>query len=494
MKMTKRFIGFARVSSREQEREGFSLDVQEEAFEFFAKREKGVVDKVFRIAETATKTEQRKIFREAIEFAKTNAAKYDGMLFYKIDRAARNIKDLILLEDIEEKYGLPFISVTQPVENTPTGRMIRRTLATMGAFQTEQQSLDIRSGIAKRVALGWFPSRCPYGYRNVRHDDRATAEVHPENALKVRRAFELRAYEGMLVEQIIERLYEDGLFYAESKPRFPETKMYAILHDLSYLGFVRYQGKWHPGLHEPLIDKLTWDLVRVSFGEQRYRSHELVYANLLIRCGYCGHPITGEEKAKETKTGTKKYRYYRCARYQCPGHPRIRVRESELDTQVRQSLGKFKAENLEWQQLMLSIAVFRLDHERANSEIKAEEVKRQLSLIEGQRDELLNLRLAKVIAEDKFNAKQGELLEREALIRHQVQIVDEQRNRDNALAERAPGVFEQIRQDWDALRFSAKQDILRLLFGGFLLDGRTLVPDNETPFELFSATQPSAVA
>ena len=75
------------------------------------------------------------------------------MLFYKIDRAARNLKDLVMLVEIEKDYSLPFISVTQPVDNTPTGRMVRRTLATIGAFPTEQQSLDIQEGIAKRVAL-----------------------------------------------------------------------------------------------------------------------------------------------------------------------------------------------------------------------------------------------------------------------------------------------------------------------------------------------------
>lgn len=481
----KRYIGFARVSSREQEREGFSLDVQEEAFEFFAKREKGVVDKVFRIAETATKTEQRKIFQEALDFARRNATDYDGMLFYKIDRAARNMKDLMSLEEIENEYGLPFISVTQPVENTPTGRMIRRTLATIGAFQTEQQALDIKSGIAKRVAIGWFPSRCPYGYRNIRTNGRATAEVHPENAPKVQRAFELRAFEGLLVEQIAERLYTEGLFYTPSKPRFPETKMYAILHDLSYIGYVKYQGQWHPGLHETLIDKMTWDLVRVSFGEQNYRSHEMVYANQLIQCGFCGHPITGEEKEKDTKAGPKKYVYYRCGRYQRHGHPRVRLREQELDQQVREMLANFRALRPQWQRLMFNTALSRLEDERSNSEVRAEEVKRQLTLIKAQTDELLNLRLAKTITEEKFADKQAELQEREDLIRRQVQMMDKLRTQNDNLAARAPEVFQQIQNDWKSLSYSAKHDILRLLTGGFVLDDRTLVPRNRTPLELF---------
>jgi len=482
-----RYMGLARVSSREQEREGFSLDVQEAAFHDYARRRSGVVDKMFRIAETATKHEQRKIFREALEYAKRHAHEYAGMLFYKIDRAARNMQDLVLLEEIESKFGLPFISVTQPVDNTPTGRMVRRTLATIGAFQAEQQSLDIQEGIAERVKQGWFPNRCPYGYRNVRVHGRAVVEVHPENGSKVRRSFDLRAYEGLLVEQIVERLYSEGHFYTPSKPRFPVSKMHAILGDVSYLGYVRFRGQWFPGLHEPLVDQTTWDLVRYSFGERRYRSHELVYGSELIRCGYCGYPVTGEEKEKLTSAGPKRYIYYRCSRYQRPGHPRIRLRESEFDNQIEGLMADFQVQTSEVEHWMVRVALERLRYDRASSEVRSEEVKRQLSLIEAKRDELLNLRLAKAVSEEKFVAKQSELSERESLLRRQVELAEAHRTEIEALAVHAPEVFRLARQNWATVDRGAKHRILKLLFGGFVLEGQHLVTASGTPLELFRA-------
>ena len=48
---------------------------------------------------------------------------------------------------------------SQPTENTPAGRMMRRTLANMAAFYTEQQSLDMREGLARRVKNGLFVGR-----------------------------------------------------------------------------------------------------------------------------------------------------------------------------------------------------------------------------------------------------------------------------------------------------------------------------------------------
>src|SRR5579871_6332267 len=158
----KQFVALARVSSREQEREGFSLEVQEEALKRYATQAGGEIAKLFKIAETASKTDERKTFRELVAYAKKNAGFLDGLLFYKVDRAARNLFDYVELERLESECGLQFISVSQPTENTPAGRMQRRMLASMASFYTEQQSLDVKDGLAKRVQHGLFVGKAPY--------------------------------------------------------------------------------------------------------------------------------------------------------------------------------------------------------------------------------------------------------------------------------------------------------------------------------------------
>ena len=77
----KRYIALARVSSREQEREGFSLDVQEDAFGEYAKKHRGELVRLFRIAETATKSEERKVFQKVIAYAKKHHRELHGILF-----------------------------------------------------------------------------------------------------------------------------------------------------------------------------------------------------------------------------------------------------------------------------------------------------------------------------------------------------------------------------------------------------------------------------
>jgi hypothetical protein len=75
----KQFVALARVSSREQEREGFSLDVQVEGLKRYAAGTGGEIVKLFRIAETASKTEERRTFRELIAFAKKHFGPIERM-------------------------------------------------------------------------------------------------------------------------------------------------------------------------------------------------------------------------------------------------------------------------------------------------------------------------------------------------------------------------------------------------------------------------------
>lgn len=483
----KKYIAWARVSSREQRDEGFSLDVQLDAFEDFARREKAVLLKTFKVAETGTRAEERNQFREMIAYAKKHAHELDGILFYKIDRAARNLKDFMLLEEIEAQYGLPFIAITQPVQNTPTGKMVRRTLATVAAFQTEQQSLDVRDGIGRRVAEGWFPSNPPFGYRTERIHKRSIVETHPQNGNKVRRIFDLRATNGLTVTEIMDRLFEEGLFYSESKPKFSESKVNSILHDKAYLGFIRFRGAWYPGQHEALVDQVTWDQIRVSFNEQNYRSHELVYASRLIRCGHCGHIVTGEEKFKETKKGIKAYVYYRCSRYRTAGHPRVRLTEQELDRQLQEmfdSLGDLSDDNRKLVQL---VARCILETRFEDEKVQVSESKRLLSLLETQRDKLLNHNLSGMISDERFDQKQAEFDEQERRLRLQMTRQERIGQLVESVCGQAGQVFDVLSNDWLAMERRAKQLALTALFGGFRLENRTLIPDNRTWLELFRA-------
>ena len=332
--MTKKYVALARVSSREQQREGFSLDIQEDALRRYAERMGGTIVKLFRIAETATKQDERKSLQGTVglrQEARRGIRPACSSTRWTGPPATFSITSN--WSGWNPNTGLEFISVSQPTENTPAGRMQRRMLASMASFYTEQQSLDVREGLARRVKEGWFVGHAPYGYRNVRIDGRGLVEIDPVNAPKVQRIFELFAYHGLTLDMLIERLAAEGIVYRDSMPRFPRSTLHAILHDRAYIGEVEHKGQWYPGKHSPLVDRETWERVQALLGGQVYRTHELTYGSDLITC-QCGHKIVGERKIKKTKAGDRDYNYYRCSKYTSKGHPRIRLTEADLDKQV----------------------------------------------------------------------------------------------------------------------------------------------------------------
>lgn len=480
----KRFVALARVSSREQEREGFSLAVQEDALKRYAATTGGEIVRLYRIAETASKRDERKTFREMIAFAKENAPKLDGLLFYKIDRAARNLFDYVELERLESDYGLAFLSVSQPTENTPAGRMMRRTLANMASFYTEQQSLDVKEGLARRVEEGWFISRPPFGYKNVRVDGRSIVETDPVDAPKVKRIFELYAYHSLTLDMLKIRIAKEGIEYKPSMPGFSRSKLYEILKDRAYIGEIEHRGKWFTGRHEPLIDFGMWRRVQILLGGKTYQKHLLTFGAELVRCGHCEHPVTGEIKTKKTKAGPKSYIYYRCTRYTKAGHPRKRTTEPELDRQVLELFERIKIQDPAVRKWFVDVLKAKTHDDGKASIERREEVQRQLTQALRREQRLVDLRLDDEIDEDTFAEKRVDLSDRVSELKVNLEALDRGRAEMTDVALKVFELSQTLRDRWLTAEPDVRRRILELVcLNCSLVDGK-LVYEIRKPFDV----------
>lgn len=481
----KRFVALARVSSREQEREGFSLAVQEDALKRYATNVGGEIVRLFRVAETASKVDERKTFRELIAYGKKHAEELDGLLFYKVDRAARNLFDYVELERLESEYGLAFISVSQPTENTPAGRMMRRTLANMSAFYTEQQALDVKEGLARRVQEGWFVGKAPYGYRNIRRDGRSQTDVEPESAEKVKRIFHLYAYEPLTLDALRDRLHADGMTYRTDAPRFSRSKLHAILTDRAYIGEIPFKGQWYPGKQQPLIERETWDRVQALLGGHVYHAHQMTFAGEFMVCGHCGRAITGEQVVKRFKsTPERRYVYYRCSGYTAPGHPRVRVPEAELDRQVLELFGRMKVEDPEVRDWFRMVLASQTRDAQKDSRAQREELTRQASLLVAQQDRLLNLRLGEEVDQDTFARKHTELRDRLASIKLQLDVLDRSHDETAELAAKVFELSQTLQNTWNSADYATKRRILEIVCLNSRLEGKKAVFLTRKPFDV----------
>jgi site-specific DNA recombinase len=482
----KQFVALARVSSREQEREGFSLEVQEDALRRYALQHGGEIIRFFKIAETASKSDERKAFKELIRYAKQRAPGLDGLLFYKVDRAARNLFDYVELERLESEYRVPFISVSQPTENTPSGRMMRRTMANMASFYTEQQSVDVKEGLNRRVQEGWFVGKAPYGYRNVRRDGRGVVETDPHCADNIRRMFHLYAYEPLTLDGLIERLTAEGRVYRLPAMPFAKGSVHNILRDRAYIGEVEYRGQWYPGKHEPLVDRGTWDRVQAIVRGCVYHSHEMTYAGEFMTCGHCGHPVTGERKVRQTKNGEREYVYYRCARYTAAEHPRIRVPEAELDRQMLELFGRMKVQDPDVAEWFRSVLRSQTKDSQEETAAQNAELHRQRTLLTTQQSRLIDMRMGDEIDQETFARKQTELRDRLASITLQLEVVDRS---GYELADLAVKVFElsqTLTEKWLTADYATKRRILEIVCLNCRLEGASLCPTIRKPFDVLA--------
>lgn len=482
----KRYLALARVSSREQEREGFSLDVQVDALQRYAEKNQGEIVKLYRIAETASKRDERKTFHEMLQFARKNAHQIDAILFYKVDRAARNLFDYVELECLESEHGIEFISVTQPTENTPAGKLQRRILANMASFYTEQQSLDVREGLARRVKSGLFVSKAPYGYRNVRIDGRGLVELHPENAEKIRRIFDLYAYHNHTLDTLGKQLVDEHIVFKDTCPTFSRSTLYKILTDRAYIGEVKHHDVWYPGQHTPIIGRATWNRVQAILGGKRYRCHEMTYAGEVVRCGHCGHPITGEVKTKKTKNGIREYIYYRCSHYNSAHHPRTRLREKELDQQMLAFFDRMRVEDDEVREWFVKALRSFTKKEQTQSKKLDAELKRQHSLIQEQKYRLLDLLLLKEIESETFSRKDMELRDREADLRLQLEACSRHGDEESDIVVKAFELTQDLRNKWVTAEFVAKRRILEIICLNLTLNDVSLVPTWRKPFDMIA--------
>ena len=95
--INKKCIIYCRVPSKEQEDRGYSLEAQEGLLKGYAENKSLDVVKIFKITESASGKQIRKIFNEMLRHVKKS--KISIILCEKIDRLTRNLKDGATVSD-----------------------------------------------------------------------------------------------------------------------------------------------------------------------------------------------------------------------------------------------------------------------------------------------------------------------------------------------------------------------------------------------------------
>lgn len=158
-------VVYARVSSKEQEKEGFSIPAQLRLLHDYASQNRMSVAKEFVDVETA-KQSGRTGFTEMLAFLKENAA-IKTILVEKTDRLYRNIKDWVWLDELDLEIHLVKEGQVLSDKSRSGDKFMNGIKVLMAKNYIDNLSEETRKGMTEKAEQGIWPSNAPLGYLNV---------------------------------------------------------------------------------------------------------------------------------------------------------------------------------------------------------------------------------------------------------------------------------------------------------------------------------------
>jgi site-specific DNA recombinase len=305
-----RAASYARVSTDDQAREGYSLESQRqlaadraEADGRELRPEHAYVD-----AGMSGSRSDRPAYQAML--AAAAAGHFDALYVWKFDRLGRDAEELLRARRMLEGAGVRLVSLT---EGDAEGTLIYGVRALVAQEEREKIAERTRVALRARAKGGHYHGgRVPYGYRAERSGgERGTLIVAPSEAAVVRRIYG-EYLGGSGYPSIAERLNDDGV-PSPSGRRWDKSQVANMLRSPYYVGRVHINGETFEANHEPIIDAVRWEETQrlraaraAASGGGRGRNpkgqHLLVRGLLRCTCGGAMSPRT-------LRSG---YQLYRC--------------------------------------------------------------------------------------------------------------------------------------------------------------------------------------
>ena len=293
---------YARYSSDSQTEQ--SIDGQLRVCNDYAKNHDILVVHTYIDRAMSGTNDNRPDFRQMI--ADSAKKEWEFVLVYKLDRFSRNKYETAIHKKTLKDHGVKVVSATEFIPDTPEAVIFEGMLEAFAEYYSLELAQKIRRGNNEsRMKGNLTGGTLPYAYKNVNKK----AVIIEDKAEVVRYIFTEYA-KGTYVKDIIKSLSARGITY-HGKP-FAKNTVYGILKNERYAGIYTIGDKTYTNIYPPIVDKETFDAVRVIVEKNQYGKRSFKMEYLLkdkVKCGYCGQSIIGENGT--AKSGERKY-YYKC--------------------------------------------------------------------------------------------------------------------------------------------------------------------------------------
>jgi site-specific DNA recombinase len=459
--VTESAVVYCRVSSQEQVK-NLSLATQQERCTEFCARNGWRVARVFVEEGESAKTQDRAVLKELLAYCRENRGRVQYVIVYAVSRLARNTHDHHMLRAVLAGCGVQLRSVTEPIEETSSGKFVETLLAAVAQFDNDQRSERTITGLKASIARGRWPFLAPLGYLNARVAGVPTLLHDPERAPLIKRAFEMAAG-GASKATIYAAMKREGL--RNRKSPLTTSTLSRILESPAYMGVIVVPG-WNlreQGAFKPIVEAELWHQANAMLSRRKHvapthsRSNPDFPLRHFARCAGCQGPLTG---GWSTGKLGKRYAYYNCPKRAC----KVNVRRERLEETFVQRLAELQP-SAGFLRLFRAVVMEQLETRRAESGQELANLQRRAADLRRRKEQLVEAYVYRqAIAKDLFDGETLKLNEDLAMIEisiSELQVaswdVEELLARGDFLASNAARV-------WKAASHEQRQRFQRFVF------------------------------
>ena len=344
-----RASGYCRVSTEEQAREGYGLPAQEQAIRAYCQAQGWELTELYVDAGISGKSRRG---RDALArlLADAEAGRFERVVFWKLDRLGRNLRDLLAISDQLEALSVGIVSIQESIDTgTAAGRMMRNILGSLAEFEREATAERIKAAAAAKAKGGELVGPLPIGYRR---EERGQVVLDPATAPLIRETFDRYATGRYSLREMGQWAARVDLRSAEGNP-LDRLSVRKILTNISYTGQVAYRrrqggGVVAKGRHPALVEQAVFDRVQKALATRRYAPPQKPFGrepyplSTVAICSSYKAPMLG---SATIVAGKYRYRHMRCSTAQRRGKEACRqpmVRAEVLEGQLAAYLGDMR--------------------------------------------------------------------------------------------------------------------------------------------------------
>jgi len=320
-------VVYTRVSTVEQT-QNLSLPTQERACREYCKKEGLEVAEVFTEQGESAKTANRTQLQALLAYCRENKKRVRFVVVYNLSRFSRDARVHLALTGALAGWGITLRSVTEPIDNTPTGRFVETMIAGIAQLDNETKAERTKVGMRAALESGRWTFQAPTGFRSGMRGGPSLLPDEPQADL-LKHAFEKLASGRATKRSLLGWLRARGFRTRRGAPLSAQS-LAALLKNPLYAGRIEV-SKWGistRGDFEPIVSEDVFGRVQARLAgrtpEARTyaRSHPDFPLRRFVRCGSCHRPMTGSR----SRGRSSQHAYYHCTH--CHG---VRSRKADFE-------------------------------------------------------------------------------------------------------------------------------------------------------------------